>query len=504
MQAHHFHPSHAAGAALLALATLTISCHQIDEPTAPPVQGAESGVLPTVSSVVPDSSERGVTLDITVNGSGFDQGSVVGLERQGVPAAGITTNSTAFVTSRKLIANITITVDADTGKYDVAVTTSRGRKGVGIEMFAVEYQISELGILGGTWSRAHAINDKGEVVGASCTRDCLSTAFYWSEATGQVDLGGLPGYTRSAAYAITERGQVFGAVQCWAGDAGCGGVFKQALVRWDRVGGSWTIARLDGCSVARPLADDSEKFLINNNDQCVRATSTGSLLVQTIAGASVLSEVSLPSLYADGYDMANAINDAAMVAGASAAVAERLSAESARLTPPQPVVWYRQTSGTWVVLRLGIPSTDLRAWATDIAEPDAAGKVRVAGYSEYWSGTRRLHAIRAIRWTLQPDGSGGWQVASTQVLESPRRRGSAVHTWAKALNDAGDIVGTAGAFLDTGSPVKWPAGSGIAMLPVGNGAVQGHAMDINNQGWIVGAIWDNSNNCDRAAIWQLW
>jgi hypothetical protein len=42
------------------------------------------------------------------------------------------------------------------------------------------------------------------------------------------------------------------------------------------------------------------------------------------------------------------------------------------------------------------------------------------------------------------------------------------------------------------------------MLPVGHGGVQGRATDINNQGWVVGAIWDNSDNCDRAAVWQLW
>ena len=79
-----------------------------------------------------------------------------------------------------------------------------------------------------------------------------------------------------------------------------------------------------------------------------------------------------------------------------------------------------------------------------------------------------------------------------------------VHAWAKAVNNAGDIVGTAGEFLDSGSPFKWPIGGGIERLPVSNGGAQGHAMDINNQGWIVGAVWDNSNNCDRAAIWQLW
>ena len=249
-----------ASAALIALATFAVSCRDAaDEPTAPPVfaksggSGAPSGA-PTVSSVVPASSPPGVTLNITVNGSGFAQGSVVNLERQGVPAAKITTNATSFVSSKKVIANITIAADADTGKYDVAVVSS-GRKGVGIESFTVAYVLDELGIIGGTWSRAHAINDRGEVVGASCTSDCLATAFYWTEAGGMQSLATLPGFSRSEAYAINNRSQIFGVVICRSTDPGCGGTSKKRLVRWDKVGESWLITPVDGCSVESFMAD---------------------------------------------------------------------------------------------------------------------------------------------------------------------------------------------------------------------------------------------------------
>jgi len=496
-------PIRTAVAALVSLATFMASCREADEPTAPPIRADKGAGNPTITSVVPDSSIRGVTLDITVKGAGFSDGSAVTLERGGTPAAGITTNSTTFVTGTELIANITIAATADTGRFDVAVITLGGRKGVGIELFAVEYQIAELGILGGTWSIAHAINDRGEVVGASCTRECLGTAFYWSPESGQVDLGGLPGYTRSGAYAINSRGQVFGAVECWAGDPACGGQYKSTNVRWDRVHGNWTITPMEGCSVARPLADDSQKFLINNNDLCVNRKSF-SLAVQTIAGGAVVSEEPLPSLYADGSDWANAISDAPMVAGVSYEVLERFDEFSARTGPAQPVVWYRDGTGTWVILPLGFPSSDLRAWATDISEPDAAGRVRVTGFTEFWDGAQKRNWIRAVRWTLQADGLGGWKVSSMEVLPGSGRGGRTVHGWAKAVNNAGDIVGTAGAFLDTGIPVKWPAGGGIEQLPVEKGGVMGHAMDINNLGWVVGAIWDKSSNCERASIWRLW
>ena len=484
--------SRAAGPALIALATLG-SCREAEEElTAPPVSAARAPANggPTVTSVVPDSSPPGVTLDITVNGSGFAQGSAVTLERQGAPAAKITTNSTTFVTTKKLIANITIAADADSGKYDVAVTTS-DRKGVGIESFTVAYDIDELGIIGGTWSRAHAINERGEVVGSSCTTNCLATAFYWSEATGQVDLGGLPGYTRSGAYAINNRGQVFGQVECLMGNAACGGVGKTQLVRWDRVGGSWTLTPVAGCSVVRPLGDHTERFLINNNDQCVARTSTYGLLVQTLSGGIVSSGVPLPSLYPDGYNNANAISDAPMVAGIAGSVSGG---------PPQPVVWYRRTTGAWAILQLGFPSTDLRAYATDISEPDAAGRVRVTGYTEY--AARRQNSIRAMRWTLEADGSGGWRVASSEVLGSVSQTGQTVHGWAGAVNSSGDIVGVSGQYISTGAPVMWPMGGGMGVLPVVVGGAQGRAIDINNAGWIVGAVWDAKNNCDRAAIWR--
>jgi probable HAF family extracellular repeat protein len=479
MKARHSTLTRTAGAAVIALATFTVSCRESDEPTAPPVEARVSTGNPTVSSVVPDSSPRGVTLDITVNGSGFNQGSVVTLQRQGVPAGSITTNTTTYVTSRKLIANITIAADADTGKYDVAVTTSDDRKGVGIELFTVTYVMDELGIIGGTWSRAYAINDRGEAVGASCTQDCLGTAFYWSEATGQVDLGRLPGYTRSAAYAINNRGQAFGVVECWSGDATCGGVYKQQLVRWDKVGGSWTITPLEGCSVAR---DGTDHFPINNNDECVRwKPESGDLVVQTLSGVAVVSEEPLPSLEPGGLDGASAITDARMVAGW--AFAGGLS---------EPVIWYRSVAGAWVILRLGFPGSDNIGRALDIGEPDAGGRVRVSGMS----GIQGAHGgYRAVRWTLQADGLAGWRVASIEALEYAQARAS--DAWGRAVNNAGDVVGHSDQ-----QAVKWPVGGGVQTLPLPGGGASGRATDINDQGWIVGAVWDNHNQCDRAAIWR--
>ena len=476
--------SRAAGAALIALATFTVSCHESDEPTAPLALAAPGTGDPTVSSVVPDSSLRGVTLDVTVRGSGFDQGSAVQLERQGVPAAGITTNATTFVTSRRLIANITIAAEADTGKYDVAVTTSGGRKGVGIELFTVAYVLHELGMIGGTWSRSNSINDLGEVVGESCTQDCLGTAFYWSEAGGLEDLGTLPGYSRSAAYAINNRGQVFGALLCFPDDPGCGGVYQERPARWDRVGGSWTITPLQGCTNGRANEQGNDDFSVNDNDQCVGRTDSGRLVVQTLSGGTVVNEELLPSLHPGGFELASAISDAPMVAGS--ALGENSS---------NPVIWYRSATGSWVILPLGFPGSDNIGQAKDVSEPDAAGRVRVSGFTGV-SGSRG--GYRAVRWTLEPDGLDGWRVVSTEALEYAQLGGAQrLDAWGRAVNVSGDVVGHSGK-----QAVKWPVLGGVETLPTASGGASGRAMDINRLGSIVGAVWDQKTQCDRAAIWR--
>jgi probable HAF family extracellular repeat protein len=72
-------------------------------------------------------------------------------------------------------------------------------------------QMTDLGTLGGSYSAAWGINNRGQVVGfsnntASC---CDIHAFLWED--GQMtDLGTLPGGDWSAASGINSRGQVAG------------------------------------------------------------------------------------------------------------------------------------------------------------------------------------------------------------------------------------------------------------------------------------------------------
>jgi hypothetical protein len=95
---------------------------------------------PTVKSTVPDSAPPNVTLDVRVLGSGYDAGSRATWALKGDTAFATTkirTNSTRYVSSRELVANITIAADARQELYDVMVMVGGGKNGVGIELFAV-------------------------------------------------------------------------------------------------------------------------------------------------------------------------------------------------------------------------------------------------------------------------------------------------------------------------------------------------------------------------------
>lgn len=74
---------------------------------------------------------------------------------------------------------------------------------------AQSYTVTDLGSLGGT-PTAFAINDSGEVVGASRTVDSTVThAFYWTAATGMVDIGTMGG-NLSQAFGLNSHGAIVG------------------------------------------------------------------------------------------------------------------------------------------------------------------------------------------------------------------------------------------------------------------------------------------------------
>ena len=86
---------------------------------------AKASTSPTVTTTAPSYAYQGaVNLNVTINGSGFDRGTRASWNLNGVPYAKITVNSTAYVSSSQLVANIpanqfnrTVAADGGNGSY---------------------------------------------------------------------------------------------------------------------------------------------------------------------------------------------------------------------------------------------------------------------------------------------------------------------------------------------------------------------------------------------------
>jgi probable HAF family extracellular repeat protein len=117
---------------------------------------------PTVKSTLPSSAPQNVTLDVQITGSGFEAGSTAKWLLNGVEDLRVKTNSTTFVSSTSLVANITISQDAAPSLYDVAVITPLGKKGIGTEKFTV-LAMEQLSATGDAIARD--VNAAGIIVG---------------------------------------------------------------------------------------------------------------------------------------------------------------------------------------------------------------------------------------------------------------------------------------------------------------------------------------------------
>jgi hypothetical protein len=148
--------------AFLTLLALACTAPSIDErmlaPDAASSAKAPAGV--SVSSTRPAYAGRDTTIDIRVFGSGFAAGAQATWRLHGVAdPARVRTNSTTYVSSTELIANITISSDADLAFWDVAVAAG-GKNGVGTEIF----EVTTAEFLG-TTDVVVAMNDASQIVG---------------------------------------------------------------------------------------------------------------------------------------------------------------------------------------------------------------------------------------------------------------------------------------------------------------------------------------------------
>jgi hypothetical protein len=131
------------------MALIVVAC-QPDHPTGPYLAGEVSlakggagggggggSVGPTITATDPASTVQDTTLDVAIIGTGFTNGAKATWSLAG-DTTQIIVKSTKVVSADRIIARISVPVTAAVGSYDVIVTLSNGKKGVGAEMFTVE------------------------------------------------------------------------------------------------------------------------------------------------------------------------------------------------------------------------------------------------------------------------------------------------------------------------------------------------------------------------------
>ena len=166
----------------------------------------------TVGAALPREATQDTTLDVRILGSGFSRGMVARWAIDSVVTSKVVVNSTRYVSSTELVANITVASDAPLTEYDIIVTSTKGGKpGIGTEIFDV---VEELGLqsLGGAYTAASSINESGQIAGYSSYYvsggSSLDHPVIWENGIIR-DL--LPsGYTMGRAVDINENGQVAG------------------------------------------------------------------------------------------------------------------------------------------------------------------------------------------------------------------------------------------------------------------------------------------------------
>lgn len=204
---------------------------------------AKTSTSPSVSSASPAWANQGtVNLNVTINGSGFDAGSTARWYLNGAPYGKIVVNSTSYVSAKQLVANISVASDADIDEYDIVVTTSSSKQGIGSDAFVVTLA-TPIPLVG------YGVNMAGQVVGP-LTGTKGEVGALWDPQLGTVPLpnaGYLNGIDENASTISGHDPSGFPAI--WTSTAGAAGPWTEMLLPMPPAGTGGT---------ARGLASDAQ------------------------------------------------------------------------------------------------------------------------------------------------------------------------------------------------------------------------------------------------------
>ena len=445
-------------------------------------KGGSSGD-PTVTSTTPSRASPDTTLTVTVSGSGFEPGSKAVWALDGdttFAKTKVKTNSTQYVSARQLVANITISADASIDLYDVQVVTLSGRKGIGIELFAVAFGITDIGA--GDVSAGYGVNSAGQVAGAiepPLNSTDPGRAFIWTPSspvgtTGTVrDIGTLGG-AGAHAEATNEAGHVVGGT----GDAA--GVSHAYL--WTAAGGMKSLGFPPGATAAAAWG-------LNDIGDVVGLAEDANTQYAVWWRVSVA---------ADGSVQVGSVEPLAPIPGAFSTVAFAVNqrGQAVGWSIPisggnHPIMWTRASDG-WVVEDLGILPGDAWAVARDVNDAGIA-----VGYSHPGQG-----CASAVVWTTQAGRTIG-----RRALPSLGGCGSEAY----GINNQGDVVGRSTNAKGQAHAVLWKVasdGSPLSVTDIGvpTGSVAAVAYDVSPRvggvAQITGRVW-YAKGARRATLWRV-
>jgi probable HAF family extracellular repeat protein len=315
----------------------------------------------------------------------------------------------------------------------------------------------DLGVLGTSWGSArsypYGINDAGQVVGNSTTNSSLNHAFLWTQGDGMVDLGVLPGANpanQSWAQAMNASGEVVGYSFFDVGNF--------HAFRWTQATGMVDLGTLGG--------DASKALAVNDAGQIAGIGYTPRGYGHAFFWSAEDGMVDLGTLGGLS-SSAWAINRSGQVAG----VSKTASGED------HPFLW---TPGGGMVDLGTLPGST----GTSVMALNDSGRVlggmTVNGHSHGFSWTQGTGMVDL--------GSLGGENTNPGGLMGPFR----------PLNNAGQAVGVSASPSGLHA-FSWTLEGGMVDLGTLGGSIS-RAGSVNDNGQIVGAV-GTAAGYDHAALW---
>jgi uncharacterized membrane protein len=445
--------------AFAAIAVLALACTDPQGTESDSVELASakpSSGDPTVASADPAAAPQDTTLDVHVLGSNYDQGSRVDFSRGGVVDPKLRVNSTTFTSSRELVANVTVAPDAATVSYDIVVTISSGKKGIGTEKFAVLVPGEMLSSPSGqSWATSVSENGlvSGYVMGICGT---VQGAVLWDQLGQLTVLPGLPGTCGSVARDVNSSGVAVG--RAFGSNSS-----ESVDVRWLPAGGTYqaeALPRLPDGSLPFAWRINEAGLVVAANAAAVWSETTGWQMLPRPSGATTCG--------------GGAINDVGAIVGTCTIAGE------------SQAVYWPSASGAPVVLPL--PANGGHPVAAAIN--DIGMIVGSVAITMRTNGSRNA-LWRAIRWN--PSG-GSW----TAELLPDLGKGS----HAEAINDAGQIAGAVFGTNGSPLPVLWETSGARRQLDTGDRGGQAHGLAEPAAGSVVVGAIDIPTQSWHAARWR--